>query len=109
LYCCLNENDTIFQKGNFEGKVLVVNSTQLKTANEMGAGYASIVPLIKNRDRVVITDDNGKSESIIISIAEYEAMKEAAWDSYVSKSLAEVEAVKDDPSTWVTLEEFWQD
>jgi len=86
-----------------------MNSIQLKTANEMGAAYASIAPLIKNRDRVVITDNNGKSESIIINIAEYEAMKEAAWDRYVSKSLAEVEAVKDDPSTWISLEEFWQD
>jgi len=86
--------------------VLEVNSTQLKKADEMGAGYASIAPFIKNHDRVVITDDKGKGESIIISIVEYEAMKEAAWERYVSKSLAEVEAVKDDPSTWISLEEF---
>jgi PHD/YefM family antitoxin component YafN of YafNO toxin-antitoxin module len=86
-----------------------MRSTQLKKANEMGAGYASIAPLIKNRDRVVITDDNGKSESIIISIAEYDAIKEAAWERYISKSLDEVAAVKADPSTWISLEEFWQD
>ena len=75
----------------------------------MGAPYASIAPALKNRDRVVITDDHGKSESIIINIAEYDAMKEAAWESYVSKSLGEVEAVKDAPSTWISLEDFWQD
>ena len=84
-------------------------STQLKSANEMGAPYASIAPVIKNLDRVVILDDNGKSEGIIINIAEYDAMKEAAWERYVSKALSEVEAVKDDPATWLSLDEFWQD
>ena len=86
-----------------------VSNTQLKTAREMGAPYASILPAIKNRDRIVITDNNGNSESIVINIAEYDAMKEAAWERYVSKSLSEVEVVKDDPSTWISLEEFWQD
>ena len=84
-------------------------STQIRTAREMGASYASIAPSLKNRDRVVITDNDGKSESIIVNIAEYDAMKEAAWDSYVSRALAEVEAVKDNPATWLTVEEFWQD
>ena len=84
-------------------------STQLKSAHEMGAPYASILPVIKNRNRVVIIDDSGKSESIIINIAEYDAMKEAAWESYISKALSEVEAIKDDPDTWLNLDEFWQD
>ena len=75
----------------------------------MGTTYADMALSIKNRDRVVITDNNGKSESIIISIAEYDAMKEAAWNNYVSKALAEVEAVKDDPSTWISVEDFWKD
>jgi len=86
-----------------------MSGVQLKTAVEMGAPYANILPAIKKRDRVVITDSNGKSESVIIHIAEYDAMKEAAWERYVSKSLAEVEAVKDDPSTWISLDEFWQE
>ena len=86
-----------------------VSMTQLKTANEMGAPYASIAPAIRNRDRVIITDDSGQSESIILNIADFDAMKEAAWERYVAKSLAEVEAVKDDPATWISLEEFWQD
>jgi len=84
-------------------------STQLKTAYEMGNAYASILPAIKNRGRVVITDNTGKGESIILNIADYDAMKEAAWNSYVAKSLQEVEAVKDDPATWLSLDEFWQD
>ena len=86
-----------------------MSTTQLMTAREMGVSYSSIVPAIKKHDRVVITDDTGKSESIIINIAEYDAMKEAAWERYVIKSLAEVEAVKDDPTTWITLDEFWTD
>jgi PHD/YefM family antitoxin component YafN of YafNO toxin-antitoxin module len=84
-------------------------SAQLKPANEMGTAYAGIVPIIKNRDRVIVTDDNGKGESVIISMAEYDAMKEAAWQTYVAKALGEVEAVKDDPATWIGLDEFWQD
>jgi PHD/YefM family antitoxin component YafN of YafNO toxin-antitoxin module len=84
-------------------------NAQIKSSHEMGAAYASIAPMIKNRNRVVITDSNGKSESIIINIAEYDAMKEAAWQSYVKRALGEVEAVKDDPATWISLDEFWQD
>jgi len=78
-------------------------------AHEMGASYKGIVSSIKKHNRFVITDDQGKGESVIISIAEYDAMKEAAWERYVSKALAEVEAVKDDPATWLSLDEFWQD
>jgi hypothetical protein len=88
--------------------VLEMN-TQIKTAREMGAPYASIAHAIKTRDRVVITDDYGRGESIILNIAEYDALKEAAWERYVAKSLSEVDAVKDDPSTWVSLDEFWAD
>ena len=86
-----------------------MSGTKLKTANEMGAAYADIARSIQNRDRVIITDNNGKSESIIVNITEYEAMREAAWEMYVQKALEEVEAVKDDPSTWISLEDFWQD
>ena len=75
----------------------------------MGAPYASIAHAIKTRDRVVITDNSGKSESIILNIAEYDALKEAAWERYVSNSLAEVDAVREDPSTWISLDEFWKD
>jgi len=83
-------------------------TTQLIHAREIGASYESIAKEIKKRNRVIITDEQGKGESIIISIAEYDAMKEAAWERYVSKALAEVEAVKDEPSTWLSLDEFWQ-
>ena len=84
-------------------------NTQIRTAREMGEPYASIAHAIKTRDRVVITDDNGKGESVILSIAEYDALKEAAWERYVAKSLSEVEAVKNDPSTWISLDDFWMD
>ena len=83
--------------------------TQLKTSREMGMAWESIASALKNRNRFIITDDSGKSESVIISIAEYDAMKEAAWERYVSNALAEVEAVKDDPATWLSLDDFWQD
>ena len=83
---------------------------QIITANDMGTTYANnIAPIIKSNSRVVITDNSGKSESIIVNITEYEAMREAAWEMYVQKALEEVEAVKDDPSTWISLEDFWQD
>ena len=85
-----------------------LSTTQLRTAHEMGIPYESIAPAIRNRNRVIITDDRGQSESIILNIAEYDAMKEAAWERYALDALAEVEAIKDDPSTWISLEEFWQ-
>jgi PHD/YefM family antitoxin component YafN of YafNO toxin-antitoxin module len=84
-------------------------TTQLKPKREMGTAYEGIATSLKNRNRFIITDDNGKSESVIISIAEYDAMKEAAWEQYVSSALAEVEVIKDDPATWLSIEEFWQE
>ncbi|MCL2253324.1 MAG: hypothetical protein FWC09_02685 [Lachnospiraceae bacterium] len=84
-------------------------NTQLRKAHEMGTAYASILPTIMNHGRVVITDNTGKGESVILNIAEYDAMKEAAWNSYITKSLNEVEAVKDDPTTWLNLDEFFED
>ena len=84
-------------------------SVQLMTAQELGEPYFRIAPIIKNKNRVVITNQDGVSESVIINIAEYEAIKEAAWEQYVAKALAEVEAIKDDPATWLTMDEFWQD
>ena len=87
-----------------------MSGVQLVTASDMGSTYTNdIAPIIKNNSRVVITDNNGKSESIIVNIAEYEAMREAAWEMYAQKALTEVEAVKDDPSTWISLEDFWKD
>ena len=87
-----------------------MSGTQLITASDMGTTYAnSIAPVIKSNSRVVVTDSDGKGESIIVNIAEYEAMREAAWEMYAQKALAEVEAVKDDPSTWISLDDFWKD
>ena len=93
---------------DLKGMILQMN-VQVISAQEMGEPYTKISSVIKNRDRVVITNNEGISESIIINIAEYEAIKEAAWERYVLNALAEVEAVKDDPSTWLSLDEFWQD
>jgi len=87
-----------------------MSGVQIITASDMGVTYENnIAPIIKNNSRVVITDNDGKSESIIVNITEYEAMREAAWEMYAQKALEEVEAVKDDPSTWISLEDFWQD
>jgi len=87
-----------------------MSGMQAITASDMGATYANIIaPAIKNNNRVVVTDSEGKSESIIVSIIEYEAMREAAWEMYTQKALAEVEAVKDNPSTWISLDDFWID
>jgi len=94
---------------NHELGTVIEMATQIKTACEMGAPYASIANALKTRDRVVITDSSGKGESIILSLTEYDALKEAAWERYVLTSLSEVEAVKDDPATWISLDEFWMD
>jgi len=40
---------------------------------------------------------------------EINTMRDFVWDELVLAALAEVEAVKDDPSTWISLDEFWQD
>jgi len=93
-----------------KGVILSMSGTQLITASDMGATYANnIAPAIKRNSRVVVTDSDGKSESIILNIAEYEAIREAAWEMYAQKALTEVEAVKDNPSTWISLDDFWKD
>ena len=58
---------------------------------------------------IASTERTCNADRYLISSTENDAMKEAAWNSYVSKALAEVEAIKDDPAAWLSLDEFWKD
>ncbi len=77
----------------------------------MGETYAYISGSLNRNGfgRVIVTDEKGVGESVIMSMVEYDAMKETAWDQYVSHALAEVEAVKDKPETWLNADEFWNE
>ncbi|MDR1703673.1 MAG: hypothetical protein LBS19_03170 [Clostridiales bacterium] len=86
-----------------------MDNVQIISASEMGELYTSISTAIKNRRRVVITDEQGKGEGVIVNLADYEALIEGDWERYVNRALAEVEAVENDPATWISLEEFLQD
>ena len=51
-----------------------------------------------------------KAERVTYTMGtQYDVMKEADKERYVSKALAEVEAVKDNPTTWLSIDEFWEE
>ncbi len=51
-----------------------------------------------------------KGEAVVETAnpVDWEEFKQSQHNQYILKKIAEVETVADDPSTWMTEEEFWQ-
>jgi hypothetical protein len=62
--------------------------------------------ILKSRNHAVIRE-NGSVDAVVIGSEDYEEVKRFLHAQYVREKLAEVEAVEDDPSTWITEEAFW--
>jgi hypothetical protein len=46
-------------------------------------------------------------ELIMVNPADWKEFKQYRYNQYILKKLKEVEIVADDPSTWLSEEEFW--
>jgi len=79
-------------------------NTHVKAAQDLRNNYPEVAKIIKNRGHVIITD-NGKSEAVLIPYDHLEDYQEYLYNRYVDEKLAEAEALENDPSQWLTVEE----
>ena len=79
----------------------------VKAVRDLRNNYPEISQIIKNSDRVIITN-NGKSEAVIIPFDEFERYEEYTHIRYVKQKLAEAEAIADNPDNWVKIDKLFE-
>ena len=82
-------------------------NAHVRAVRDLRNSYAELAELVKNSDHVIITN-NGKSESVLISIDEFSKYEEFIHLRYVEQKLREAETeIKDGRATWLSHEDFW--
>jgi prevent-host-death family protein len=82
-------------------------NTHVKPVRELRNNYSDLAAIIKTHDHIIITN-NGKSESVLISIEDFKKYEEFLHLRYIDEKLKEAEAKASDPNTkWYSHEEFW--
>ena len=79
--------------------------THVKAVRELRNNYPEVAQIIRNRDRVIITN-NGKSEAVLIPYEEFEKYEEFLHIRYVKQKLAEAEARAENADEWISAEEL---
>ena len=69
--------------------------------------YSELAQLVHSHNDVVITN-KGEVDLILVNPVDWEEFKKFRHNQYVLKKIREVEAVANDPATWMSEEEFWQ-
>jgi PHD/YefM family antitoxin component YafN of YafNO toxin-antitoxin module len=84
-------------------------NVHVKPADEIKARYTEFAGMLKEHDRIIITNE-GKQEAVIIGMEDYADYEAYAHNQYVQKKLAEAEALaaKAD-AVWINEEDFWRE
>ncbi len=69
--------------------------------------YPELAQLVHEHNDVVITN-KGAVDVVMVNPADWEDFKQYRHDQYILKKIKEVEAVADNPDTWISEDEFWQ-
>lgn len=81
--------------------------TYVRPSRDLRNNYAEIARLVRENNQVIITNQ-GRGESVLISMEEYARYEEYLHTRYVEQMLAEAEQQAKDPDTqWVGHEELW--
>ncbi len=82
--------------------------TYVRPAQELRSNYAEIAELVRENNHVIITDQ-GRNESVLISMEEYRRYEEYLHEEYIAKALEEAEQQAKDPTVkWLTHKEVWE-
>ncbi len=73
----------------------------------MRNNYPELAEIVRDHNDVVITN-KGEVDVVMVNPADWEEFKRFRHAQYVLKKIKEVEALENDPSAWLTEEEFWQ-
>ena len=77
-----------------------------RPSRELRNNYRQLAQIVREHNDVVITN-NGEVDVVMVNPADWKEFKEFRYNQYILKKLKEVEIVADDPSTWLSEEEFW--
>jgi len=84
-------------------------NTHVRPVRELRNNYPEIATLIKQKDRVLITN-NGKGEAVILSLEEYQRYEQILHERYIDEKLAEAEREAADPNTVrIFHDDFWKE
>ena len=77
-----------------------------RPSRELRNNYRQLAQIVREHNDVVITN-NGRVDVVLVNPADWKEFKQFRYNQYILKKLKEVEIVADDPSTWLSEEEFW--
>jgi prevent-host-death family protein len=84
-----------------------MNKTQVIPSRELRNNYPSVVEMLKNHDRVIVTN-RGKGQAVLINFDEYQQYEEYMHYRYVHEALREAdEYATSKNAEWYDHEEFW--
>ena len=81
-----------------------MHNIQVRPVRDLRNNYPELAETVKEGDHVIITN-NGKSEAVVIPFEHLAGFQEYLYNRYVDEKLAEAEALEDDPTQWLTVEE----
>ena len=82
-------------------------NVQVRPSRDLRNNYSEISNLVKDNNPVIITN-NGRGDTVLISMEKYAEFENYMHHRYIMKELAEAEKKAADPNTkWYTHEEVW--
>lgn len=82
--------------------------TFVRPSRDLRNNYAEISKIVKNHNQVIITN-NGKGDSVLISMEDYAKYEEYLHWRYVQEELAKAKQQVADPTTqWQDHDDVWR-
>ena len=84
-------------------------NVQVRPSRDLRNKYAEISSLVKERNPVIITN-NGKGDTVLISMEDYAKYEDFMHRQYVLEELTKAEEEAKDPNTkWFSHDEIWNE
>jgi prevent-host-death family protein len=84
-----------------------MNRTQVVPSRELRNNYPSVVEMIENHDRVIVTN-RGKGQAVLINFDDFQLYEEYMHYRYVYEALREAdEYAAGNDAEWYNHEDFW--
>jgi prevent-host-death family protein len=78
-----------------------------RPSRDLRNNYPELARIVREHNDVVITN-KGETDIVMVNPADWEEFKAYRYSQYVLKKIREVEAVENDPATWMDEESFWK-
>ena len=78
-----------------------------RPSRDLRNNYIELAHLVRDHNDVVITN-KGEIDLVLVNHDDWEEFKRFRFNQYILKKIREVEAVADDPATWISEEDFWE-